>query len=111
MMTERTKGILAYLLGPIGGLIFLYYAQGTSRETRVNAAQSILMGVAFILVLVVVTVFSLLMGIRIFVTIISLIYFVLTFLGCMNAYNEKEFNIPIVTENALKIFANKIDQN
>lgn len=110
-MTERTKGILAYLLGPIGGLVILFYVQGTSRETRVNAAQSIVLGVAYILLSVVLGIFSLIISTRLLVDLVSLGYFVITIMGCVNAYNEKEFNIPIVTENALKIFANKIDQN
>ena len=110
-MTERTKGILAYLLGPIGGWIILFYIQNTSRETRVNAAQSIIMGIAFILLLLVFSIFALLIKTSLLTNLVSLCYFVLTIMGCVKAYNEKEFNIPIVTENALKIFASKIDMN
>lgn len=108
-MTEKTKGVIAYLFGFIGGLIILLGYKDSTRETKVHAAQAITLSIAYFILNIAVSIFTSIIGLDFISGLLSLGYFVIVIIGVVKASKEEEFNIPIITENALKIFAKQID--
>lgn len=108
-MTEKTKGVIAYLFGIIGGFIVLLGFKDSTRETKVHAAQAITLNIAYIIVSIIVSIIVNLTGIGFISSVVSIGYWVIVIIGAVKAYKEEEFNMPLITENALKIFAKQID--
>ena len=49
-MTEKGKAILAYIFTWIGGLIVLYGIKDNERNTKIHAAQAIVIGVGYMVI-------------------------------------------------------------
>lgn len=108
-MTEKTKGVIAYLFGLIGGLIILFGYKDSTRETKVHAAQAITLWIAYFILNIAASLIANATGLGLVSTVVNLGYWVIAIMGCVKAYNEQEYTLPIITENALKIFAKQID--
>lgn len=93
-MTEKTKQILAYVFGPVGGLIF-FLLKDSSKETKYHAAQSIVIGVL-----------GTLLGMIPYVGFLSgLAYFVFMILGIVRVVNEEDPKIPLISNIVDALFA------
>lgn len=103
-LAPNVAGALAYLLGPITGIIFLVIEK-ENRFVRFHAMQSTLLCVAWIIlgialsilsaVLAVVPVLGLIVGLLLSVGL-GLVGFVLWLLLMYKAYQGKEWSLPIV---------------
>ncbi len=93
-MDEKTKQILAYVFGPIGGLVF-FLLNDSSKETKYHAAQSLVIGViAFVLAFIPYLYFL--------VGPAALVFLVL---GIIRVVNEEDPKLPGVSNIVDAIFA------
>ncbi len=93
-MEEKTKQILAYVFGPIGGLIF-FLLKDSSKETKYHAAQSLVIGgLAFVLAFI--PFFSYLVGTA------ALVFMIL---GIIRVANEEDPKLPGISNIVDAIFA------
>ena len=104
-MDEKVKGILAYF-GWIGGLIVLFGLKDNSQRTKFNACQSIVISVVGILA-------GLLLGfipvIRYLGFIISGLTLVSLVIGMIKAYQEEDYEIPVISELTRDLFKNQLN--
>ena len=49
-MSEKGKGVLAYIFTWIGGLIVLYGMKDNERNTKIHAAQAIVIGIGYMVI-------------------------------------------------------------
>ena len=126
-MEQKIRGLLAYLFSWIGGLIILLGFKDNSKETNFNACQSITLGVTYIAIKIVLGIIvGIITGIVIglngtlgFISVLSGIFgligwalnigfLVVSIIGMIKAYQETEFNIPLIGDLTKKIFKNKL---
>lgn len=107
-MTEKGKSILAYIFTWIGGLIVLYGMKDNEKNTKLHAAQAIVIGIGY---MVIVAVYRFVpIKIPFFSTIMYGLYAVLVILGIVKANNEEDPELPVVGGIAKSIFGKKIDE-
>ena len=114
-LAPNIAGALAYLLGPITGLLFLVIEK-QNQFVRFHAAQSIVVGVALIILSIVLSVFE---RILFMIPVIGwLVAILLSFglsLGCFilwlvlmyRAYQGREWEVPIAGEQARRMIATR----
>jgi uncharacterized membrane protein len=111
-MDPKLAGLLAYLIPPITGIIF-FIIEKSNRVVRWHAAQSIVFGVAWIVVWVAFSVLSMILSaiIPIIGTIISLLVWIVVFLGGMilwvicliKGYSGTMWRMPLIAPWADKV--------
>jgi len=106
-LTPNLAGALAYLLGPITGILFLV-TEKTNSFVRFHAMQSTVLGVAWIIfwiglsiVTSVVPVLGWIVGLLLSV-VLGIGGFILWLLLMWNAYQGKEWQLPVVGPFARK---------
>lgn len=124
-MEQKIRGLLAYLFSWVGGLVVLLAFKDNSKQTDFNACQSIVLGVAYFAINIVVSILTgILTGIAIganlgflffitgvlgFVSTIAVIgYIILAIIGMIRAYQETDYEIPVISNLTRKIFKNKL---
>ena len=128
-MDQKVRGLLAYLFGWLGGLIILLSFKDNTKLTNQHAAQSCVFYVVYLIICiglwVINFIISLLMSIAdngaiaIICMIISLLIWLVCMvlsvagiafkiIGMIKEYKEKEFNVPVVSNLAQKIFKSKL---
>ena len=115
-MDRKGKGILAYLLGWLGGLIVLYEFKDNNRKDVFHACQAITLSVSEIVLSIAVGFVG---GIIAFATGISfgllsyvvyILYVVLLILGIVKVCNdEPDPKLPVIGDLTEKIFAKQIN--
>lgn len=110
-LDPRIAGALAYLLGPITGIVF-YVIEKDSRFVRFHAAQSITVGVAIVALSIAL---SILTGILVFIPVLGWLIallssvvlavgsFVLWLMLMWRAYRGEEWQLPYAGEFARKM--------
>lgn len=116
-MDPRLAGLLAYLIPPITGIVFILIEK-TNQVVRWHAAQSIVFGVAWIVLWVVFTIASTVLSVVIPIlgTIASLLIwlvlaaggFVLWVVCLIKGYSGEIWRMPILAPWADKIVASKL---
>lgn len=108
-MNEKTKAVIAYIFGWIGGLIVLLaMKESNTRDTKMHAAQSIVISVGYFVI-------SLAYGflpitIPFFGTILWGLYIALIIIGIVKACKEQGAEIPVVSNIANSIFGKLINE-
>ena len=114
-LAPNIAGALAYLLGPITGIFFLVIEK-QNQFVRFHAAQSIVVGVALIILSIVLSIFE---RILFMIPVIGwLVAILLSFglsLGCFilwlvlmyRAYQGREWEVPIAGEQARRMIATR----
>ncbi|HTC23038.1 MAG TPA: DUF4870 domain-containing protein [Gemmatimonadales bacterium] len=106
-LTPNLAGALSYLLGPVTGIIFLLLER-TNKFVRFHAMQSTVLGVAWIVFSIALSVLSGIVPVIgwIFGLLISIVLgiggFILWLLLMWNAYQGKEWELPVVGPFARK---------
>ena len=106
-LTPNLAGALSYLLGPVTGIIFLVLER-TNNFVRFHAMQSTVLGVVWIIVSIALSVLSGIVPVIgwIFGLLISVVLgiggFILWLLLMWNAYQGKEWELPVVGPFARK---------
>lgn len=116
-MDPKLAGLLAYVIPPLTGIVFLLIEK-SNNVVRWHAAQSIVFGVAWIVLWVVFTVLSMVLStvIPLIGTVISLLVWLVIFLGgfilwvvCLiKGYSGKIWRMPGLAQFADKIVAAKV---
>lgn len=107
-MNEKTKSILAYLFGWIGGLIVLYAAKDNSRTTKLHAAQAIVASLGYTIILMIYNMLP--FSIPFFTTILWVLYIIVIIMGIVRVNKDQDPELPVIGEFAKKIFGKKIDE-
>lgn len=105
-LDDKVKGLIAYLLGFIGGLIMLL-VKDNSKTVKLHGAQAIVISVGYYIISIAYGFLPI--TIPFFSTALSIIYAVLVIMGCVNSYQEKEPELPVVGGIAKSIFGKQID--
>lgn len=107
-LAANVAGALAYLLGPITGIIFLVMEKD-SRFVRFHAAQSTILGVAMVVVSIVLSILSAVLAVvpilgwlaAVLVNLVfGLVTFILWIVLMWKAFNGEEWELPIVAAYA-----------
>ena len=106
-MSEKGKGILAYLFSWIGGLVVLLACKDNDDSTKFHAEQSIVIGGGYTAISLIYRILP--VTIPGFSAILSIIYVACTVLGIIKAYNCGEPAIPIIGDITKIFFEDKLD--
>ena len=108
MNNEKTKSVLAYIFGLIGGLIVLMM-KGSEKRTKICAAQSITIALIYYIVRVAYGFIP--FNIPFFDYIVSGLYLVASIIGIVKACNDNEEpEISGIGEIAKSFFKKQIEQ-
>lgn len=107
-MNEKTKAILAYIFGWVGGLIVLYAAKDNTRNTKFHAAQSIVLSLAYWIVSIAYSWMP--FTIPFFSTILWGVYIVGIIMGIVKANKDEDPALPVIGDLAKNIFGKKIEE-
>lgn len=99
-MSDKAKGILIYVFGWIGGLIFLLQKDST-RNIKMHAAQSIVGSVAAMILI--------LLPIPFTTTIGNILSILVLIFGIVKVCQEDAPEIPVLSDIAKAIFGKVID--
>ena len=116
-MDPKLAGLLAYLIPPITGIVFILIEK-SNRVVRWHAAQSIVFGIAWVVMWIVFTILSMVLStvIPIIGSIISLLVWLVIFIGgfilwviCLiKGYSGEMWRMPILAPYADKIAASNL---
>jgi len=103
-MTDKTKGVLCYLLGWLGGLIFILM-KDSSQTVKLHAAQSITASVGYVLL----TILANFIPVPFISTICWILYIVIAIFGIVKVCQENQNpEIPVIGNIAKAIFGKAI---
>ena len=105
-LTQNLAGALAYLLGPVTGILFLVIEK-ENRFVRFHAMQSTLLSIAWIIVSVVISFFSAVPVLGWIVGILTSLVlglggFILWLFLMWQAFQNREFELPVIGALARK---------
>lgn len=106
-MSEKGKAIIAYVFGWIGGLIVLIGMKDSERNTKLHAAQSIVISVGYWILTLAYRVMPI--YIPFFTKGLWVIYILAIIIGIVKANNEENPEIPVVGSIAKSIFSKSIE--
>lgn len=106
-MSEKGKAILAYIFTWVGGLIVLFGIKDNEKNTKLHAAQAIVIGVAYMIILIIYRIIPI--YIPFFSTIIYGLYIACVIMGIIKANNEQNPEIPVISNIVKSIFGKKIE--
>ena len=107
-MSEKGKAILAYVFTWIGGLIVLFGMKDNERNTKIHAAQAIVIGVGYIIIVAVYRFIPI--YIPFFSKILYGLYAVCVIVGILKANKNEDPELPVVGDIAKSIFSKKIEE-
>ncbi len=106
MTNEKTKSVIAYLFGIIGGIIILVM-KDTEKNTRIHASQSITIFLIFYIIKFLYPFIP--FGIPYFEYILTAFYLITIVTGMVKACNSNNPDIPIIGNIAKNIFKKQIE--
>lgn len=107
-MSEKGKAILAYLFTWFGGLVILYGMKDNTRNTKIHAAQAIVIGIGYIIIVVLYNLIP--VNIPFFNVILYVLYFICIIMGIVKACKENDPELPVIGKIAKSLFGKKIDE-
>lgn len=107
-MNEKTKAIIAYIFGWIGGLIVLFGMKDNQRDTKFHAAQAIVLSAGYFLISLIYSYIPIV--IPFFSTALWAIYIIGIIMGIAKANKEEDPELPVVGGVAKSIFGKKIEE-
>lgn len=105
-MEQKIRGLLAYIFGWVGGLIVLFAFKDNDSRTKFNACQAIVLGAAGNLI---VAVFGWIPGVRYVAYLLASVIFVFSIIGAIKAYQEEDYELPVVSDLTREIFKGQLD--
>lgn len=107
-LDDKVKGLLSYLFGVIGGIIFLFVLKDSSKRVKIHAAQAIVISLGYFLIQTI----SGIIPVRIpfLGTAINICYLLLIIFGIVKAYKEEDPELPVVNNIAMSLFKKQIEE-
>lgn len=105
-MTDKSKGVLAYIFSFIGGLIFLF-SKDSSKNVKMHSAQSIVIFLGYLILTIIYTIIP--FNIPFISTIIYVVYILAIVYGIVKVCKEEDPELPVIGEIAKKMFGNQIE--
>lgn len=106
-MTDKVKGILAYVFSLVGGLIFLF-SKDSSKNVKIHSAQSIVIFLGYIVLTIAYGIIP--FNIPFMSSIIYIVYIASIVFGIVKVCKEEEPELPIIGDLAKKIFGKQIGE-
>ena len=106
-MSEKGKAILGYVFGWIGGLIVLLALKDSTRNTKLHAAQAIVLSAGYCIIAIIYRMIPI--WIPFFSTALWVIYIVGIIAGIAKANKEEDPELPVIGEIAESIFGKMIE--
>ncbi len=105
-MGQKNRGVLAYLLGIIGGAIVLFGFKDNDSRTKFNACQAITIGIASIVISIAIRFipYGEYVG-----NVFSILFFVLNIIGAVKSYKEEDVEFPVISDLTRKMFKKQLD--
>lgn len=107
-MDEKMKSILAYIFGWVGGLVILLAIKDNARNTKIHAAQSIIISAGFFVVTIAYAFIP--VTIPFFSTLLNVVYFLGIIFGIVKANKGEEPELPVVGDIAKNLFKKQIEE-
>lgn len=107
MNNEKIKSVVAYIFGIIGGLIILLM-KDTEKNTRIHAAQSIVIFLGYYIINVIYSWIPFV--IPHFELVLMAVYIMVVIVGIIKVANSSEPEIPIVGGLAVSFFKKQIEK-
>jgi len=108
-MDEKMKSILAYIFGWVGGLIVLFGLKDNARNTKIHAAQSIVISAGVFIISIIYGFIPL--YIPMFSTLIWAVQVIAIIMGIIKASKEEEPELPVIADLAKNIFKKQIEED
>lgn len=102
-MEQKVRGLLAYLFGWIGGLVILVALKDNEKQTKFNACQSIVISAGGCIIGIILSFIPFIGFIGYLVNILT---FALLIFGMVRAYQEEDFEVPVISDLTRSIFKN-----
>lgn len=107
-MNQKTRAILAYIFGWLGGLIVLFAVKDNEKNTKIHAAQAVVIGLGY-------TIISVAYGfipvtIPFFSTALWAVYNLAIIFGIVKANKEEDPELPVIGNIAKSIFKKQIEE-
>lgn len=106
MNNQKTKSVIAYIFGLIGGLIVLLM-KDSEETTKIHAAQSITIFLMYYILKFVIRFLPL--QIPYISHILNLLYIIAILVGIVKACNGNEPEIPVIGNIAKSVFKKQIE--
>lgn len=104
-MTDKAKGVLCYIFGWLGGLIFILQ-KDSSQTVKLHAAQAITASVGYILL----NILAGFLPIPFLSNIVSILYLLIVIFGIVKVCQENQDpEIPVIGQLAKSIFGKMIN--
>ena len=107
-MNDNTRAILAYAFTWLGGLIVLYGLKDNSKETKMHAAQAIVIGIGYMAIYMIYRFIP--VYIPFFSTIVYGLYVAAVIVGIVKVCKGDDPELPGIGKLAKSIFGKKIDE-
>ncbi len=107
-MSEKGKAILAYIFTWVGGLIVLFGVKNNEKNTKIHAAQAIVIGLGYMILVAVYRIIPI--YIPFFSTILYGLYAVCIIIGIVKVSKDDNPELPVIGDIAKSIFGKKIDE-
>ena len=120
-MTEKGKGIFAWILSIVGSAIVLFGMKDSNKNTRLHAAQSLTISAFYFIITVILSIVLASMNWRVILSggytvvsiirgIASLIYGIYAIWGIVKVCKDEEAELPILGKVSKAIFGKIIDE-
>lgn len=107
-MSEKGKSILAYIFGWVGGLIVLFAVKDNEKNTKMHAAQAIILSAGYCLISIIYRYIPII--IPFFSTALWILYIVGIIMGIVKASKEEDPELPVIGGIAKSIFGKSIEE-
>ncbi|MBR1803074.1 MAG: hypothetical protein IJ777_03830 [Clostridia bacterium] len=104
-MSDKAKGVLCYVFGWLGGLIFILQ-KDSNQTVKLHAAQAIVASVGYIIL----DVIARQLPIPFIGTALSVLYLLIMIFGIVKVCQESDPEIPVVSNIAKSIFKKTLEQ-
>lgn len=106
-MSEKGKSILGYVFGWIGGLIILLAIKDSTRNTKLHAAQAVVLSAGYCIIALIYRMIPI--WIPFFSTALWVVYIIGVIAGIAKANKEEDPELPVIGKIAESIFGKMIE--
>lgn len=109
-LDDKIKGLLSYLFGFIGGIVFLFVVKDSSKTVKIHAAQSIVISIGYIVLSMAIGILTAIISIPFVRSAPYIVYVLATIFGMVKAYQEQDPALPVINDMAMSLFKKQIEE-